>query len=277
MCQRQAGAISLRIQEIRVQCETKTRDNVFVKIESSIQYQVIPEKVVEAYYKLSRPQKQIEAYVFDVIRATVPKLNLDNVFVEKEELARDIRKTLSETMDEFGYRIIATPITDIDPNHQVKRAMNEINRQQRLKEAAADTGEAEKIKMVKDAEAVAAKIRIEAKADADAKHLAGQGLARQRQAIVDGLTESVKIFQEGIAEVDATTVMDMIIVTQYFDMMKDIGEKSAANTVFIPHSPAAISDLAAQIRGGFLKTGNAAKPVRRLQRPAASAPRATGK
>lgn len=264
-----------------MRCETKTKDNVFLKIECSVQYQVIHEKVVEAYYKLSRPQKQIEAYVFDVIRATVPKLSLDQTFVEKAEIAKDIQESLTRTMSEFGYRIIATPITDIDPDRQVKQAMNEINRQQRLKDAATDEGEAVKIKLVKDAEARATKIRIEAEADADAKHLAGQGLARQRQAIVDGLQESVNIFQNGIPGSDALMVMDMIIVTQYFDMMKDIGEKSKSNTVFLPHSPGAIADLAKQIRSGFLPTqdgriaqmGNAAAPQARRAAPRETGPR----
>lgn len=245
--------MSLRVQDMRVQCETKTRDNVFINIQCSIQYQVIHEKVQEAFYKLTQTRKQIEAYVFDVIRATVPNLDLDAVFLEKEKISTDVRESLQATLDAYGYRIIATPITDIDPAAQVKSAMNEINKMQRLKEAAHDEGEAHKIKLIKRAEAAAERIRIEAKADADAKHLAGEGLARQRQAIIDGLTESVKIFQEGVAEVDARTVMDMIIITQYFDMMKDVGERSKSSVVFTPYQSGGGDGGVDAIRQGMME------------------------
>merc|ERR1719163_1943341 len=156
-------------------------------------------------------------------------------------------------MAQYGIQILATPITDIDPDAGVKRAMNEINRQERLKKAANDKGEAMKIMMVKEAEALAAKIRIEAEADADAKELAGQGLSRQRQAIVDGLQESVNIFTKGVPGADATTVMDMIMITQYFDTMKDIGTNSRTNAIFMPHQPGAISDISSQLRQGIME------------------------
>lgn len=254
LCEKQRGHISMRVMMNRVRCETKTKDNVFVIVECSVQYQVIDEplKIQEAFYKLTNPKSQIEAYVYDVVRATVPKINLDDVFIEKDHISQDIQETLAKTMLEFGYRIIATPITDIDPAKGVKKAMNSINKNQRLRDAAADEGEAAKIKAVKKAEAVAASIRIEAAADADAKHKAGEGLSRQRQAIIDGLTESVKLFQDGIGKdkVDSRTVMDLIMITQYFDMMKDVGERTKSNIVFTPGND---SNIGTQMRQAIME------------------------
>ena len=182
-----AGTMSLRLQEMKVRCETKTKDNVFVVCQVSVQYQIKMDKVQEAFYRLSDPVRQIEAYVFDVIRSEVPKATLDDLFVLKEELSNRVKEALRSNMESFGFEIISTPITDIDPDAKVKQAMNEINRQERLKQAAREEAESRKIILVKDAEARAQKITIEARAEADAKELAGQGLARQRQAIIDGM------------------------------------------------------------------------------------------
>ena len=199
--------------KLRVRCETKTKDNVFVTCQISVQYQVKPEKVQEAFYRLSDPVQQIEAYVFDVIRSEVPRATLDDLFVLKEELANRVRMALKENMEAFGFEIIATPITDIDPDREVKAAMNEINRQERLKQADKEQAEASKIIMVKDAEARAQKITIEARAEADAKELNGQGLARQRQAIIDGLQESVQLFKKELPGTQTRQVMDLILLT----------------------------------------------------------------
>ena len=252
-----AGTMSLRLQEIRVKCETKTKDNVFVTTQVSVQYQIKLDKIEEAYYRLSNPQQQIEAYVFDVIRSEVPKTTLDNLFLLKEELSSRVKTQLKENMESFGYEIIATPITDIDPDGAVKQAMNEINRQERLKLAATEEAESRKIIMIKDAEARARKITIEASAEADAKELNGQGLARQRQAIIDGLQESVKLFKEGNPETNTSTVMDLILLTQYFDTLKDIGATSNCNTLFLPSDPGNVRTLAQQFRQGILEGTNA--------------------
>merc|ERR1719311_600854 len=173
----------MRLQQMEVSCETKTKDNVFVLIRVAVQYQVNDdeESIKNAHYRLTNPKQQIESYVFDVVRSSVPKIDLDDVFTTKEEIAQNIKSELTSAMSSFGYTILASPITDIDPDKEVKRAMNDINKAKRLRLAAQDEGKA-----VKEAEAEAARTEIQAKADAEAKFLAGQGIARQRQAIMEG-------------------------------------------------------------------------------------------
>uniref|UniRef100_A0A7S2CFH1 Band 7 domain-containing protein n=1 Tax=Haptolina brevifila TaxID=156173 RepID=A0A7S2CFH1_9EUKA len=249
-----AGTISMRLQQIEVECETKTKDNVFVTIRAAVQYKVLSEDddIKNAHYRLTNPKKQVEAYVYDVVRATVPKIELDNVFTTKDEISQTITDSLKTSMRSFGYEIRGTPITDIDPDRTVKHAMNEINKMKRLRVAAEDEGEAVKIRAVKEAEAEAARTEIQAKADAEAKYLGGQGISRQRQAIMEGLRESVNAFKEEVQGVDAKTVLDLMIVTQYFDMMKDVGGQSKSNAVFLNHSPGALEDLAGAVSKGFM-------------------------
>merc|ERR1719354_614845 len=233
----------MRLQQMEVSCETKTKDNVFVLIRVAVQYQVNDdeESIKNAHYRLTNPKQQIESYVFDVVRSSVPKIDLDDVFTTKEEIAQNIKSELTSAMSSFGYTILASPITDIDPDKEVKRAMNDINKAKRLRLAAQDEGEAE-----------AARTEIQAKADAEAKFLAGQGIARQRQAIMEGLRESVNAFKSEVQDVDAKTVMDLMIVTQYFDMMRDVGAHSKTNAVFLNHSPGALEDLAQAVQKGFM-------------------------
>jgi len=242
------------LQQMEVTCDTKTKDNVFVVIKVAVQYHVVSEdsKIHDAHYRLTNPTKQIESYVFDVVRSSVPKIDLDDVFTTKEEIAHSIQEQLCKSMESFGFAILASPITDINPDDQVKRAMNEINKQRRLRVAAEDEGEAVKIRAIKEAEAVASRTEIQAKADAEAKYLAGQGIARQRQAIMEGLRESVNAFKSEVAGVDAKAVMDLMIVTQYFDMMRDVGAQSKSNAVFLNHSPGALEDLAQAVQKGFM-------------------------
>jgi len=251
-----SGTVSMRLQQMEVMCETKTKDNVFVSIKVAVQFQVKAddEAINAAHYRLTNARSQIESYVFDVVRSSVPKIDLDDVFTTKEEIAKDIKKELEVSMGSFGYEILATPITDIDPDAQVKRAMNEINKMKRLRVAAEDEGEAVKIRAVKEAEAEASRTEIQAKADAEAKFLGGQGIARQRQAIMEGLRESVNAFKSEVVGVDAKAVMDLMIVTQYFDMMKDIGAQSKTNAVFMNHSPGALEELAQSVQKGFLSS-----------------------
>merc|ERR1719487_2429472 len=232
----------MRLQQMEVTCETKTKDNVFVLIRVAVQYQVNDdeESIKNAHYRLTNPKQQIESYVFDVVRSSVPKIDLDDVFTTKEEISLSIQEQLCKSMESFGFAILASPITDINPDDQVKRAMNEINKQRRLRVAAEDEGEAVKIRAIKEAEAVASRTEIQAKAEA--KYLAGQGIARQRQAIMEGLRESVNAFKSEVAGVDAKAVMDLMIVTQYFDMMRDVGAQSKSNAVFLNHSPGALED-----------------------------------
>merc|ERR1719160_1744522 len=250
----------MRLQQMEVSCETKTKDNVFVLIRVAVQYQVKDdvESIKNAHYRLTNPKQQIESYVYDVVRSTVPKIELDDVFTTKEEIAASISANLKENMSSFGYEILATPITDIEPNHEVKRAMNEINKAKRLRVAAMDAGEATKIKAIKEAEAEASRTEIQAKASAEAMHLSGVGIARQRQAIMEGLRESVNAWGTEVDDVQPKQVLDLMIVTQYFDMMKDVGASSKNNAVFLNHSPSALEDLSRSINQGFI-----ANPMKR--------------
>ncbi|MFA5124607.1 MAG: SPFH domain-containing protein [Patescibacteria group bacterium] len=241
-----AGHIGLRINQLDVKIETKTEDNVFVHVTVSVQYQVLLEKLYDAFYKLINPKEQISSYVFDIVRAQVPKLKLDNVFENKDEIANAVNTELSQAMSDFGYQIIKSLVTDIEPDAQVKAAMNEINAAQRLRVAAQEKGEAEKILMVKKAEA-----------ESESKKLQGEGIANQRRAIINGLKESVDDFQKSIKGSTAHDVMNLVMVTQYFDTLKDIGASSKASAVFIPHSPGAVADLTAQIRDALLQADGA--------------------
>lgn len=233
--------LSLRVQQLDVKVETKTEDNVFVHVVVSVQYFVHPDKAYEAFYKLEHPEKQIRAFVFDVVRARVPKIKLDDVFEKKDEVADAVRNELAETMDDFGYGIIKALVTDIDPDAKVKESMNEINAAQRLRVAANEKGEAERILKVKAAEA-----------EAQSKALQGKGIADQRKAIVDGLRESVSDFQESVPGATAHDVMSLVLMTQYFDTLKELGASSRTNTVLIPHSPGTLSDLSEQIRNAMI-------------------------
>lgn len=241
-----AGTLSLRLQQLDVRCETKTKDNVFVNVVASIQYRALADKAADAFYKLSNTKEQIQAYVFDVIRASVPKLDLDSTFEQKNEIAKAVENELEKAMSAYGFEIVQTLIVDIEPDAQVKRAMNEINAAARLRVAATEKAEAEKILQIKKAEG-----------EAESKYLSGLGIARQRQAIVDGLRDSVLAFSENVPGTTAKDVMDMVLVTQYFDTMKEIGASSKSSSVFIPHGPGAVKDIATQIRDGLLQGGSA--------------------
>lgn len=240
-----AGRVTLRIQQLDVKAETKTKDNVFVTVIVSVQYFILPAKVYEAFYKLNSPAVQINSYVFDTIRARVPKITLDELFEKKEEIAMAVKEELNETMIDFGFEILNSLVTDIEPDQKVKEAMNEINAAQRLRVAATEKGEAEKIIKVKAAEA-----------DAESKALQGRGIANQRMAIIDGLKESVDDFQKSIPGSSAQDVMNLVLMTQYFDTLKEIGADSKTNTLLIPHGPGAMNNLADQLREAML-TANA--------------------
>jgi regulator of protease activity HflC (stomatin/prohibitin superfamily) len=241
-----AGHLTLRLQQLDVRCETKTKDNVFVNVVASIQYRALADKANDAFYKLTNTRSQIQAYVFDVIRASVPKLNLDDTFEQKNDIAKAVEDELEKAMSAYGYEIVQTLIVDIEPDEHVKRAMNEINAAARMRLAANEKAEAEKILQIKRAEG-----------EAEAKYLSGLGIARQRQAIVDGLRDSVLGFSVNVPGTTAKDVMDMVLITQYFDTMKDIGATSKSSAVFIPHGPGVVRDVATQIRDGLLQGSSA--------------------
>jgi len=218
------GRLSYRVQQIDVRVETKTLDNVFLTAVVSVQYQVGRENVFEAYYALTNPAQQITAHVYDVMRATLPTLELDAAFEAKEELATSVKAALSDSFTSYGYQILQTLITDLDPDQRVKNAMNEINSSKRLKFAVAERAEGDKILQVKSAEA-----------GAEALYLSGVGVSRQRKAIVDGLRASVVDFS-GETSASTKDVMDLLLLTQYFDMIRDVGSASHCRTTFVPTS-----------------------------------------
>ncbi|MFC1865554.1 SPFH domain-containing protein [Chloroflexota bacterium] len=240
------GRVSIRVRELNVEVETKTSDNVFVELLIAVQYYVTKEKVWDAFYKLTKPQTQMESFVFDTVRAKVPHMKLDEVFEKKEDIAQDIEEKLGEIMPEFGYVIKTALVNDIVPDAKVAEAMNDINAQERLRVAAEHKGEAEKILVVKAAEA-----------DAKSKELSGVGIANQRIAIVKGLKESVEDFQKGIEGVTAKDVMSLVILTQYYDMLTDVGRHSRSNTILIPHSPGAVGDFQQQVLTSLLTADKA--------------------
>ena len=236
-----AGRLNLKIRQLDVKIETKTKDNVFVNVVVSVQYYVLPEKVYQAFYSLNNANAQITSFVFDVVRAEVPKITLDNVFEKKDDIAVAVKQELTDVMDDFGYGIIKALVTDIDPDAKVKEAMNEINAAERLRYAATEKGEAEKILVVKAAEA-----------EAESKALQGKGIADQRRAIIEGLQDSVGEFQKNVEGADAREVMNLVLVTQYFDTMKDIAANSSSNTIMIPNSPGSVGNITDEIRNAII-------------------------
>jgi len=238
-CTDMPSKLSLRLQEMVVNCETKTLDNVFVHVGVSVQFIVIRDKAYEANYSLTNVRAQIESYVFDVIRSTVPRMDLDSAFESKDDISNEVKSQLAAAMEEYGYSIQQVLVTDVNPAEKVRHAMNEINANKRLKEAALEKAEAEKILVVKRAEA-----------SAESQFLSGEGVARQRSAIVSGLKNSIAEFA-GDVGVSAKEVMNLLLVTQYFDMLDAIGLKSRQSSVFLKHSPAAVSDLQQQLRSGL--------------------------
>jgi regulator of protease activity HflC (stomatin/prohibitin superfamily) len=232
--------IDLQVRQAVVNVETKTKDNVFVTIPVSVQYQVVEEKVFDAYYKLSDPQRQIESYVFNSILGHVPTLTLDEAFEQMQQISVAVKKDLDEVMDTFGYNILRALVTDIVPDAKVKAAMNDINAAQREQIAAQARGEADKILKVKQAEA-----------EAESKALQGDGVARQRQAIIKGLQSSVEQFKSAVEGSTARDVMAMVLLTQYFDTMREVGVMGKSATIFLPSSPGTVNDLMTQIMAGF--------------------------
>jgi len=236
-----SGRVSLRVNQITLTMETKTRDNVFVTIPISVQNRVRPEKVYDAFYKLANPVEQIRAYVEQVILGHVPGMTLDDVFASQSSIAAAVKKELDVDMAEFGFEIVNVLVTDIVPDAKVKSAMNDINAAQREQVAANARGEAEKILVVKKAEA-----------EAESKALQGQGIANQRKAIIEGLRASIEQFQASVSGASTADVMQLVMITQYFDMLRAIGENDRTNTLFLPHSPGAVKDVSDQILQSML-------------------------
>jgi len=238
---RVAGRVSLRVNQITLTMETKTKDNVFVTIPISVQNRVKAEKVFDAFYKLADPEAQIQSYVEQVILGHVPSMTLDEVFASQAGIAAAVKQELDSDMSGFGYEIVNVLVTDIVPDQKVKSAMNDINAAQREQVAANARGEAEKILVVKKAEA-----------EAESKALQGQGIANQRKAIIEGLQGSIEGFQKVVGGASTSDVMQLVLVTQYFDTIKSIGELDKTNTLFLSHSPGAVKEISDQILQSML-------------------------
>ena len=226
---RHAG-LHLKIQQLDVVVDTKTLDNVFITMRVSVQYQVIRNQVADAYYRLEDPHSQITSYVFDVVRAEVPKLKLDDVFVKKDDIANAVKSEIQEAMQSYGYDIIKALVTDIDPDEQVKQAMNRINAAEREKTAAEYESEAQRIRIV-----------AVAKAEAESKKLQGQGIADQRREIAKGLEESVKMLNS--VNINAQEASALIVVTQHYDTLHSIGANNRSNLILLPNSPMAANTM----------------------------------
>lgn len=250
------GRVNLRVQQLDVEIETKTEDNVFVRMVVAVQYYALPEKVYDAFYKLEDANRQITSFVFDVVRAQVPKIKLDDVFEKKDDIANIVKSELAQVMEGFGYGILKALVTDIDPDAKVKESMNEINAAQRMRVAATERGEADRILKVKAAEG-----------EAQSKALQGRGIADQRQAIVAGLRDSVDEFRKSVPGTTAKDVMNLVLMTQYFDMLKEIGASSRTNAILIPHSPGNLTSLTEQMRNAMIEADQTVKASDSLSAP----------
>ena len=247
-----AGRLSLRIQQLDVVVETKTKDDVFVKLKVSVQFKVIKEKVYDAFYKLDNPGDQITSFIFDVVRAEVPKLILDDVFLKKDDIAIAVKSELQEAMTEYGFQIIKTLVTDIDPDAQVKASMNRINASEREKVAAQFEGEAQKILIVE-----------KAKAEAESKRLQGQGIADQRREIARGLEDSVKVLN-GV-DINSQEASALIVVTQHYDTLQSVGAEANSNLILMPNSPQAGSEMLNNMVASFTASNQIGEEMKKAR------------
>src|SRR5277367_994592 len=249
--------MSMKVQQFDVQVETKTQDNVFVQIPVSIQYKIMQDNVESAYYKLSDPVKQIESMVYNVVLGHVPKMKLDDTFLNQADIASDLRDNLDASMKEYGYSIVKVLISDIVPDPKVKAAMNDINAAAREREATVSRAETNKLLLVKQAEA-----------EAESKRLQGEGIANQRKAIIAGLKDSVEDFAKAVAGSTPQDVMQLVLMTQYFDTLKEVAANDHTNTILIPHTPNTLTDIFAQIRTAIITGAEMTKH----QQPAPGSP-----
>jgi regulator of protease activity HflC (stomatin/prohibitin superfamily) len=250
-----AGRVSLKIQQLDVLVETKTKDDVFVRLKVSVQYLILKDKVYDAFYRLENSHDQITSYVFDTIRAEVPKMKLDDVFERKDDIAIAIKRELSTAMEEYGYGIIKALVTDIDPAQEVKVAMNRINAAEREKVAAQYEGDAERIKIVE-----------KARAEAESKRLQGQGIADQRREIAKGLEDSVEVLNK--AGINAQEASALIVITQHYDTLQSMGEESNSNLIMLPNAPSTASDMMTQLIASFSAANQMGKAMEEAERRA---------
>ena len=247
-----AGRINLKIQQLDVNVETKTKDDVFVRLKVSVQFRVLRDSIYSAFYELENPLEQINAYIFDIVRAEVPKMRLDDVFIRKDDIALAVKEELEAAMNTYGYSIVKALVTDIDPDAEVKIAMNHINAAERQKTATEFEAEADRIRIV-----------AKAKAEAESKRLQGQGIADQRREIARGLEESVEVLNKvGINSQEASA---LIVVTQHYDTMQSMGENSNSNLILLPNNPTAGSDMLGQMVASFAASQQLGEEMKRQQ------------
>jgi len=239
-------SITSRVEQNNVNVQTKTKDNVFVTARVAVQQSVRPENVQDAMYRLANVHAQIDSYVSDVVRSSVPHMTLDEAFEKKDDISEAVQKKLEQEMTGYGFQIHKALVTELVPNAEVVASMNEINKQKRLRDAAIMAAEAEKVRVVKAAEA-----------SADAAQLQGEGIARQRRAIIDGLRDSITHGSK--EQLSTEKISELLLITQYFETLRDIAAQSKAQTVFLPHSAGAVGDVASQIRNGIMQGGAAAR------------------
>ena len=254
---RVSGRVSLKVQQLDVVVETKTKDDVFVKLKVSVQFKVIKDKVYDAFYKLDFPQEQMNAYVFDVVRAEVPKMILDDVFEKKDDIAIAVKGELNEAMKNYGFDIIKTLVTDIDPDAQVKESMNRINASEREKVAAQFEGDAQRILIVE-----------RAKAEAESKRLQGQGIADQRREIARGLEDSVKVLNN--VDINSQEASALIVVTQHYDTLQSVGSASNSNLILMPNSPQAGSEMLNNMVASFTASNQIGEEMKKQQKKKSS-------
>jgi len=247
-----AGRVSLKVQQLDVMVETKTSDDVFVRLKVSVQFMILPDKVYDAFYKLDNPHAQITAYIFDVVRAEVPRLKLDDVFEKKDDIAIAVKRELDEAMLSYGYGIVKALVTDIDPAEEVKVSMNRINASEREKMVAEYEGEAERIRIVKIAEA-----------EAESKRLQGQGIADQRREIAKGLEDSMAVLNR--AGINSQEASALIVITQHYDTLSAVGQNTRSNLILMPNSPAAASDMLTDMVVALNATQNMEQPNKAVE------------
>lgn len=231
-----AARVQLRVLQSEIVVETKTQDNVFVTMNVATQYRVNESNVKDAYYKLMRPESQIKSYIEDALRSSVPKLTLDELFEKKDEIALEVQKQVAEEMSTYGYIIVKTLITKVEPDAEVKQSMNEINAAQRKRVAAQELAEADKIKIVTAAEAEAEKDRLH-----------GVGIAEQRKAIVDGLADSIKELKGANVDLTEEQIMSILLTNQYLDTLNNFADKEGNSTIFLPANPDGVENIRTQI------------------------------
>ncbi len=256
------GRVNLRIRELDIPGQFKTRDNVFVDIMIRVQYSILPERVADAYYKLTAPEQQITAFVLNTVRGEVAKMELREIFEHQDSVGDAVNQQLSLRMAEFGFEIHNSLVNEIQPASEVVRSLNAVMASENAKKAAQNEGEAHKLKTV-----------LQAEADAEAKRLQGEGIAKQREAIVGGLSVSVESLKKAMPNADANDLMRLVLMNQYFDALRDISSGDKTKVIFVPTAPNSMNSYADQLMQGMMMAQEVAGTERGPHGPVPAPPR----